>query len=1144
MTHSVFARFEQVCRSSPQAVAMESGERRLTYAQLHDMVASIGARLAAAGVTPGALLGIFLPRDVRLPAALLASLGSGAVYVPLTEKYPPERLREIIETHGIEHVVTTDALASQLPASCGKIVLPAEGYEKADWLPTAERPQNAPVYVVFTSGSTGTPKGVLIGERNLGNLIDWYRASFSAEQRRSVLASTQITFDLSVFELICTLCTGSKVVIVENVLQLLDDGAPCDVSLINTVPSAARELVRHRKFPAAARVVNLAGEALYQDLVDDIYETAPQVEQVFNLYGPSEDTTYSTGHAVPRRAASRTVSIGRSLPGKHAHILADDLTPVAPGEVGEICLSGEGVALGYLNDAKLTAEKFPTIGHGPLAGQRIYRTGDLGSFDGDGLLRYLGRADRQVKVRGVRIEPGEIEVALRSIDGIADAAVVKVVDAANNDQLVALVVAQPSAPSANDVLDRLQTLIPAYMVPSRVELIDAIPLNGNGKTDRTKLEQIAGALFGAAPPADDIQPRVAEIVAKLMSRTDVAPDADFFRIGGNSLLSAQLTFMLQKQFSVTLSIADVFRHRTIDALAAIIRERSQKAAKTAPAAAGQPPAATQSTPGSAGAADRIVFATPAQRGIWLLENSPGGRAVSNAPLVFDYAGTLDRALLERCVAQLLERHAILRSNYVWEDGSLRIKCNARASFRIESVDLGSQTPDAQRAKAGELVAQEVMRPFDLRRDPMLRVTDIAFGERAGQLVFVFHHIAVDDRALNIVFSELQRLYNAGGDPTAIGAAPARQFADYAAAARDANARLGANLDYWRHKLADYRGATPYLVDTQAKPASRFAGRLHFHSVAQDVSRNLEAGAARRGLTPFALFAAAVACIVHRASGSDDVTIGTFFSNRDHFQDNELVGFFVNTLPLRMRIDSGWDVDQLAQAVSATLADAHSHRDVATEDVFDALQINNTLRRAAFRVMVNLEPEQAEVLTMGALTARRALLDRHVAKYDLLFSLRKEDGDYRVLVEYNTDLYDGDVIARVCANLDRALAALTGATRERLAAIALPNPLEPGEPCGEAADAKPKAAADLDLRAVVRDIWASEVGNRTFGDDENFFDVGGSSLKIMTVYEKLSSFLKDNGFEKEIDIVDLFEHVTVATLTDFLGELIEHDAIAQ
>lgn len=1158
MTQSVFARFEQVCRSNAQAVALESAEHRLTYAQLHDRVASIGARLAAAGVTPGTLLGIFLPRDVRLPAALLASLGSGAVYVPLTEKYPPERLREIIETHGIEHVVTTEALASQLPASCGKIVLPAEGSEtagpqpageRADWRPAGERARNAPVYVVFTSGSTGTPKGVLIGERNLGNLIDWYAASFSAEQRRSVLASTQITFDLSVFELICTLCTGSKVVIVENVLQLLDEGAPCDVSLINTVPSAARELVRHRKFPAAARVVNLAGEALYQDLVDDIYEAAPQLEQVFNLYGPSEDTTYSTGHAVPRGGASRTVSIGRSLPGKRAHILSDALTPVAPGEVGEICLSGEGVALGYLNDATLTAEKFPTIGHGPLAGERVYRTGDLGSIDGDGLLRYLGRADRQVKVRGVRIEPGEVEVALRSIDGIADAAVVKIVDAANNDQLVALVVAQPSCPAEHAILDRLQALIPAFMVPSRVERIDAIPLNGNGKTDRTKLEQIAGALFGAAPPADDIQARVAQIVAKLMSRTDVAADADFFRIGGNSLLSAQLTFMLQKQFSVTLSIADVFRHRTIDALAAIIRERTHKAAQTAPAAAGQQPAAVRSTSGGAGAGQPVVFATPAQRGIWLLENSPGGRAVSNAPLVFEYAGTLERTLLERCVTQLLERHAILRSNYVWEDGSLRIKCNAPVPFRVETVDLGSLAPDAQQAKARELVAREVMRPFDLRRDPMLRVTDIAFGERAGQLVFVFHHIAVDDRALNIVFSELQRLYAAGGDPAAIGAAPARQFADYAAAVREASARLGEHLDYWRHKLADYRGATPYLVDPQAKPAARFAGRLHLHRVARHVSGQLDAAAARRGLTPFALFAAAVACIVHRASGSDDVTIGTFFSNRDHFQDNDLVGFFVNTLPLRVRIDAGWDVDQLAQAMSATLAQAHAHRDVTTEDVFDALQVNNALRRAAFRVMVNLEPEQAEVLTMGALSARRMLLDRHVAKYDLLFSLRKEDGDYRVLVEYNTELYDGDVMAGVCANLDRSLAALTGTASERLDAIALPDPLERGAPGGAAAgpadaDAPAAAAADIDLREVVRDIWASEVGHRTFGDDDNFFDIGGSSLKIMTVYEKLSNFLKRHGIEKEIDIVDLFEHVSVAALTDFLGALIEHDAIAQ
>ncbi|WGS47557.1 amino acid adenylation domain-containing protein (plasmid) [Burkholderia sp. JSH-S8] len=1134
MTHSAFARFQQVCRNQPDAIALECGQDRLSYAALHDMTTSIGARIAAAGVTPGALLGIFLPRDVRLPATILASLGAGTIYVPLTEKYPPERLREIIAAHGIRQVVTTAELAAQLPPACGKIVLPAGGMAPADWQPAGERPADAPVYVVFTSGSTGTPKGVLIGEHNLANLIDWYQSSFTDTQRRSVLASTQITFDLSVFELICTLCTGSKVVLVDTILQLLDEGASVDVSLINTVPSAARELVRHRRFPPGTEVVNLAGEALYQDLVDDIYAVAPQVAQVFNLYGPSEDTTYSTGYAVPRHGASRTVSIGRSLPGKHAYILSADLTPVEPGEVGEIVLGGAGVALGYLNDAGLTAEKFPTIDHGPLKGQRVYRTGDLGSYDGDGLLRYLGRADRQVKVRGVRIEPGEVEVALRSIDGVADAAVVKVLDQARNDQLVALIVAQPHCPPLDAILEQVQTRIPAFMVPSRIEPIDAIPLNANGKTDRTRLEQVAGALFGAAAADDGIDDKVQDIVSKLMSRQDLSADADFFRIGGNSLLSAQLTFVLQKEFAVSLNIADVFRHRTIRALAAIIRERTRKAPEIAPPAPVSQPAPDA---GDAAAAE-AGFATAAQRGIWLLENSPGGRAVSNAPLVFEYAGVLDRALLERCLQQLMDRHAILRSHYRWESGNLRIQVGRRAPFALRTLELAAMPPDEQHAQADAWIAEEVMRPFDLRRDPMLRATDIRFNAAAGRLVFVFHHIAVDDRALNLLFTELQRLYDAGGDPAALGAAPVRQFADYAAAAREAGETLDANLEYWTRKLADYRGATPYLVDPAARPASRFAGRLHFHAVPQATSRTLDAAAAQRGLTPFALFTAAVACLVQKASGSDEVCIGTFFSNRDHFTEHELVGFFVNTLPLRMRIDPAWNGDQLAQAVSATLADAHAHRNVTTEDVFDALQINNTLRRTAFRVMVNLEPEQAEVLTMGALSARRMLLDRHVAKYDLLFSLRKEDGDYRVLVEYNTDLYDGDVIRGICANLDTVLAALTNPAAVRLDSVALPNPLEP------AGDGAPASVADLDFRAVVRAIWADEVGSHAFGDDDNFFDVGGSSLKIMTVYEKLSNLLRDHGVEKEIDIVDLFEHVTVAMLADYLHGLIEHDALAQ
>ncbi|NIF93488.1 condensation domain-containing protein, partial [Burkholderia sp. Cy-637] len=550
------------------------------------------------------------------------------------------------------------------------------------------------------------------------------------------------------------------------------------------------------------------------------------------------------------------------------------------------------------------------------------------------------------------------------------------------------------------------------------------------------------------------------------------------------------------------------------------------------------PAAT-AKPGGAepGPAVGGTLATAAQRGIWLLENSPGGRAVSNAPLVFEYDGTLDRARLARCVTHWLACHPILRSTYAWEDGGLRIRERETAPFVLASVDLRAE-PEAQRlASAEALIAAEAMRPFDLRHDPMLRVTELRLGERAGRLIFVFHHIAVDDRAMNVLFAELERHYRAGDAPLAADGTPTRRFADFAAQTRGAEA-AAADLGYWVEQLRDYRGATAYLVEPEAKPPTRFAGRLHRHLLPAATSRDFEAAAARRAVTPFALFATAVTTLVRHGAGTDDVTIGSFFSQRDHFADSELVGFFVNTLPLRVRSGADWDLDRLAQAVSLTLAEAQTHRHVATEDIFDALQASTALRRAAFRVMVNLEPEQAEMLEMDGFTARRVPLDRGVAKYDLLFSLRKEEDGYRVLVEYHTGLYDEAIIARICANLDRVLAALTGEARVALAELALPDPRD--EAAWQAAGS---AAAPLDFRALVREIWAGEVGRGDFGDGENFFDVGGSSLKIMSVYEKLSRRLGERGFDKELDIVALFEHVTVGSLAAFLEEWTAHDALA-
>jgi non-ribosomal peptide synthetase component F len=283
-------------------------------------------------------------------------------------------------------------------------------------------------------------------------------------------------------------------VLVESILDLLAGPLP-DVSLINTVPSAAKELVRFARFPASARVVNLAGEALYQDLVDAIYAVAPHVAKVFNLYGPSEDTTYSTWYLAPRGAGGAAVPIGRALPGKHAHLLDEQFSPSPADTPGEVCMAGDGLSAGYLDDAELTARKFVVIADGPLAGTRVYRTGDIGARNANGELTYLGRVDRQVKVRGVRIEPGEIESALRAITGVRDAAVHKAVDAHKNDHLLAFVTVGDATVVPGEIGRALRGKLPEVMLPARIEVLPTIPLTANGKVDHLELAAIARALL-------------------------------------------------------------------------------------------------------------------------------------------------------------------------------------------------------------------------------------------------------------------------------------------------------------------------------------------------------------------------------------------------------------------------------------------------------------------------------------------------------------------------------------------------------------------------------------------------------------------------------------------------------------------------
>lgn len=572
--------FEAQVRRTPDAPALIRQESALTYAELNARAERIAHGLIERGVAPGALVGVCLHRDLDLVPCLLGIMKAGAAYVPFDPGYPQERLTGMLEDSRIAVLMTQRAVLSEHPwlldrdaggrSGAGDILTLDE--DSALWqtrpagLPRRPRPADALAYVLFTSGSTGRPKGVMIRHQGVARLLSWALKTFALETLRGVLASTSINFDLSVFEIFVPLVAGGTVILAENALELPSLPQRHRVTLINTVPSAMTELLRNGSIPDSVRTVNLAGEPLKKALVQGLY-ALPQVAAVYNLYGPSEDTTYSTWERVERDAAGEP-TIGRPVDGTRAYILDARLHPLPPGLPGELCLAGQGLAAGYLGRPELTAERF--VATDPLGvPERIYRTGDLARWLPDGRLQYLGRIDHQVKLRGYRIELGEIEAALTRHPDIDDAVVV-LDDGGGNPRLVAYVGSARGDALKEALAVHLRARLPGYMIPSLIQVLPALPLNPNGKIDRARLPAPELARAPYAPPRDSAEQRVAEVWREVLDLAQIGIDEGFFDLGGHSLLLLRVHHLLSGDYP-GLAMVDLFGYPTVRLLAAHLR---------------------------------------------------------------------------------------------------------------------------------------------------------------------------------------------------------------------------------------------------------------------------------------------------------------------------------------------------------------------------------------------------------------------------------------------------------------------------------------------------------------------------------------------------------------------------------------------
>ncbi|HEV7515307.1 MAG TPA: amino acid adenylation domain-containing protein, partial [Thermoanaerobaculia bacterium] len=1039
-------------RRSPEIVAVVHEGERLTYRELADRVEHLAGMLRGLGVGPEVRVGVCLERTLALPVALLAVLAAGGAYVPLDPAYPEARLDAMLADSGAALLLTQAELAERRFSGAGaelgrrRLLLERSGLpaQALPIVPAGVRPVPANLaYLIYTSGSTGVPKGVAITHRSAVILAQWGRETFSQSELSGVLFATSVCFDLSVFELFVPLAWGGRVLLADDALALPRLAAAGEVRLVNTVPSALAELVRQGAVPAGVRTINLAGEALPQSLAEALY-ALPQVERVWNLYGPSEDTTYSTA-VLLARGSGRKPGIGRPLPATWSYVLDGAGARVPIGVPGELFLGGWGLARGYLGRPELTAERFLPDPFGVEAGGRLYRTGDLVCHRVDGELEFLGRVDQQVKVRGFRIELGEIETALLNHSAVEQAAVVVRQEASGNPRLAAYVVARVGEEPASGPALRafLGQRLPDYMIPASFVLLPALPLTPNGKVDRRALARLepwaeSGGQAGYVAPRTPIEELVAAIWSEVLAVERVGAEGNFFDLGGHSLLATRVISRVRQAFGVDLPLKSLFEATTVAAFGQ--RVESAMAAMTG--------LGRQLPPLVPIRRDQALPLSFAQERLWLIDRLQPGSAAYNMPAALRLSGGLDLAALAATFAELDRRHESLRTTFREVGGQPLQEVHPAAPPALPRVDLAGLPAERREGEARRLARAEARRPFDLVAGPLLRLTLLHLSGEPGEHLALFtqHHIVSDGWSMGVLVRELGALYSAfhGRRPSPLPE-PTLQYADFAVWQREwlTDGELEAQLDYWRSRLATAPKppellALPLDRPRTALPGSR-GGRVlqRLPEALVGHLRALGQGTGQQGpATLFMVLLAAWSAFLSRISGQEEVVVGTPIANRTRRETEGLIGCFVNTLALRTDLAGDPDFTALLGRVrQKTLAD-YAHQDLPFERLVGEVAERSLSHSPLFQVFLILQNTPVERLELPDLTLEVLPVGAEAVKFDLSLGLTETPQGLAGTWEYRASFFDRATVARLAGHFETLLGGLVAHPAARLAELPL------------------------------------------------------------------------------------------------------------
>ncbi|ASS75413.1 hypothetical protein CIG75_10705 [Tumebacillus algifaecis] len=1120
--------FDEQADKTPNDAAVIFKGARLSYRELQEQANRLAHHLQEKGVVPGLAVGYFAERDLEWAVAVLAILKAGGIYVPLDPKYPLERLTFMVEDTEPQVMLTTSDLVAKLPAHTSQVVCLDTDQDVIRLASTAPvksglTPDDV-AYVIFTSGSTGRPKGAQVEHKGMLNHLLAKVDELQVTPADRIAQNSSQCVDISMWQLLTGWMAGAVTHILPDEVAFdparqLDEMEATQLTVVETVPSLLRAMideVTERETPpdlSALRWMIPNGEVLPPELCRKWLAFYPSA-WLINAYGPTECSDDVTHHFIkePPGQEVTNISIGRVIPNMKLYVLDAQMQLVPLGVPGELHIGGIGVGPGYLKNPDRTAQSFIPDHISGKPGARLYKTGDLVRYRPDGLLEFLGRIDNQVKIRGFRIEIGEIETVIAKHPAVVETVVVAREVRPGDKRLAAYLVTKRDATiTPSEMRGFVREKLPEHMVPSAFVMLAELPLTANGKINRRALPAPDFSLQDEGEylaPRTSVEERVASVWADVLDVEKVGVHDQFFMLGGHSLLATQVVARVNKAFGVQVPLRTLFEAPTVaefseklECLLELEAERERLHAIVPISRVGQLPLSS------------------AQQRLWMLEQINPQSAFYNIPHALRLRGPLDVEALKHSLQAIWERHEVLRTTYLEQDGQAVQQVAALVGVEVPLVDLSTLQAEEREATAARLAAEHGQKPFDLAQGPMLRLALLRLTETEHLLLFNVHHIAFDGWSVGLFIEELVALYDASvrREAALLPELPV-QYADYAAwqQQRLAEPALVRQLDYWKDKLGGELPVLQLPLDRPRPPVQTHDGAVERFAFDAALTEQLQELSQRHGVTLFMTLLCVYQTMLARYSSQDDILVGTPIAGRGRSETERLIGFFVNTLVMRTDFSGDPTFADMLRRVKETALGAYEHEEVPFERLVEELQPERNRSVAPlFQTMFVLQNAPASELRLQGLVVERVHVETNTAKYDLTLSL--EEGEQGLVgeFEYNTRLFDRTTILRMVGHFTTLLHAVLADAEQTISALPLLTIAESQQLLGEWIDQEQEFPA-----GCIHHLFEAQAKLRPEHPAVQFRDEVLSYRELNARANRLARRLQEQGVGPEI-VVGLF-----------------------